>query len=591
MTITPSLPTSVLGQQHKEAGLRRRILYGFWKGDLQARIKKSVGTERADAWGDPDIGANLAVSAGKAAATLYDREGTISADSKTAAKKVASILRDSGWWALMQRVQRDTAIIRNHHLQVRIVKGRAVFTPVFLDESEGIPHPNDPEALGEFWWRRERIQADGTKVWTWDHWDISKEGAEVYQVTDDTRKNDLSPAYLVDKDGNPAPAGGFKGEDYPFRFSDDEAFINVIVYRAEKTGTLYDWGTGCELIDACLTLGVLWTFFTHTCRSSTFLQRYIMNLMVGGQSTEGNEDAPRKAVVGDPAVVMSLMQHEDTDQAGSVGAFPRPIDPDQLIEAIIAYERRVIALAGINPANVSRQSGDPRSGYALAVNNEEKRAQQRQYAPAFRHSDQRLCRVVARMWSLSTGEALPDSGYRVTYGAIPLSPGELEATRKHVFEMMDRGLMSDPQALVALNPGLRIEDAITAFATIAEHKKAIAPKDEAPEGAGVGGGADVQKTALNGAQVTAAKEVVEAVAQGQLPRETGVSMLVLFYQLDRNAVDTLFGTVGGTFTPTNTNVEAPNERNTGGNAAPNSEPDPSGDDADDPSPERPAASD
>ena len=59
-----------------------------------------------------------------------------------------------------------------------------------------------------------------------------------------------------------------------------------------------------------------------------------------------------------------------------------------------------------------------------------------------------------------------------------------------------------------------------------------------------------QDTALNGAQVTAAQGIVESVAQGQLPRETGIQMLVNFFNIPGDVASKLMGTVGQSFKPT-----------------------------------------
>lgn len=54
-------------------------------------------------------------------------------------------------------------------------------------------------------------------------------------------------------------------------------------------------------------------------------------------------------------------------------------------------------------------------------------------------------------------------------------------------------------------------------------------------------------TALNGAQVGAAMSIVERVATGALPRQTGVEMLVSFFQLSKEQAEEIMGSVGLTF--------------------------------------------
>jgi hypothetical protein len=69
----------------------------------------------------------------------------------------------------------------------------------------------------------------------------------------------------------------------------------------------------------------------------------------------------------------------------------------------------------------------------------------------------------------------------------------------------------------------------------------------APGGALPGPVEDVQKTALNGAQVTSALEIVQSVAARELPRETGIAMLVSFFNLSEPEAAKIMGEVGATF--------------------------------------------
>jgi hypothetical protein len=62
-------------------------------------------------------------------------------------------------------------------------------------------------------------------------------------------------------------------------------------------------------------------------------------------------------------------------------------------------------------------------------------------------------------------------------------------------------------------------------------------------------GVDVQKTALNGAQVTAAAGLVASVAEGALPRDAVLGMLQVFFNLSTDEAADIMGTVGTTFVP------------------------------------------
>lgn len=69
----------------------------------------------------------------------------------------------------------------------------------------------------------------------------------------------------------------------------------------------------------------------------------------------------------------------------------------------------------------------------------------------------------------------------------------------------------------------------------------------APTGAVGAGAEDVQKTALNGAQVTSASEIVAQVARKELPRDSGVAQLMVFFNITAQDADRVMGSVGKTF--------------------------------------------
>jgi hypothetical protein len=84
--------------------------------------------------------------------------------------------------------------------------------------------------------------------------------------------------------------------------------------------------------------------------------------------------------------------------------------------------------------------------------------------------------------------------------------------------------------------------------------------DEAPESgaapeesvaaAATSAGVPASAVALNGAQVQAAQGIITSVAKGELPRSTGVQMLVQFFNMAPDAAEALMGDVGGSFTIT-----------------------------------------
>ena len=76
-----------------------------------------------------------------------------------------------------------------------------------------------------------------------------------------------------------------------------------------------------------------------------------------------------------------------------------------------------------------------------------------------------------------------------------------------------------------------------------------AAPEESITAAAAATGQPASSVALNGAQVQAAQGIITSVAKGELPRATGVEMLVQFFNMAPEAADSLMGTVGGSFSP------------------------------------------
>jgi hypothetical protein len=75
-----------------------------------------------------------------------------------------------------------------------------------------------------------------------------------------------------------------------------------------------------------------------------------------------------------------------------------------------------------------------------------------------------------------------------------------------------------------------------------------AAPDESIAAAATAAGQPASAVALNGAQVQAAQGIIASVAKGELPRETGVQMLIQFFSIPPEQAETLMGPVGRSFT-------------------------------------------
>jgi hypothetical protein len=75
-----------------------------------------------------------------------------------------------------------------------------------------------------------------------------------------------------------------------------------------------------------------------------------------------------------------------------------------------------------------------------------------------------------------------------------------------------------------------------------------AAPSESVAAAATAAGQPASAVALNGAQVQAAQGIIQSVARGELPRETGVQMLVQFFSIAPDQAESLMGPVGRSFT-------------------------------------------
>lgn len=87
------------------------------------------------------------------------------------------------------------------------------------------------------------------------------------------------------------------------------------------------------------------------------------------------------------------------------------------------------------------------------------------------------------------------------------------------------------------------------IAAIAASLAPALPGDESAPAVAPAGVESVQETALNGAQIASAKDIVLEVAAGRLPRDSGVAMLMRFFSLSQPEAEGIMGTVGRGFVP------------------------------------------
>ena len=452
---------------------RRRMLYGLWAEDLREHLTDALGTLRRRKWPDADTSRCVLRDVAQAHATLYHSPPQIHRGAATAqASTLYDALDDAGCWALMQRLQRDTLAIREMHLHVGTrADGSLVLTPIWPDEVDAEELPDDAEEVGLFRWLRLRRHPETREQrWTWEVWDVRDPARPVWRI-EDSSGQDVTSVYAVASTGEPSTA--LVGDAYPWRDSTGAPYVPVVTYHAQRTGRLYDWRTWHDMVVGTLNVGRFYTLFGHSMFNAAWYQRYSVGVDWMGQAAPGEHGGEgrdgEREIVADPAVVLVGQGRVDMEGGSMlVGQWNPPTDPAKVLESADSYTRTLYATSGLDGATISRVSGDPRSGYALAVTRAAQRDLQRTYAPSFRRSDLRLLRLCALALDL------PEDGWSITYATIEASPSELIEVQSYVDGEIAAGRMSPITAYQILHPGVDVRTAsaiLDAIATEADDER------------------------------------------------------------------------------------------------------------------------
>jgi hypothetical protein len=471
-------PVPLIPQDPCEAGRWQataaawRLLYGEWRGDLEARVQSLIGNVRREAWGAVDLSANLFRQVWDAIATLYDTPPTVDHETEQG-KALGELITASGYWSRMQRIQRDTLGLRE--MLVRVDVAGEGPTAVLTYRSV-LPHavilladPDRPDVPVEIWEARRRWLPGATRAeeW-WDHLCI-RPGAEVYEVVTNGGE---------DRSGILGDRGRMSGAAYPYRDQAGNAVLPYVLYHAQDTGQLFDWRSTAELTEGTYNCGVYYSLYGHVLRNCAWKQRYAVGVDVVGAALQGTDaNGVHRGVVTDPATLVIFRNREGTDgdpEPIEIGQWDDAADPRAMIESIMQYEQRLVSFAGINAADQMRMSGDPRSGYAVSVSRDSQRQVQRRYEPVFRRADLELLRVSAILANLAGIGSYPEDGYTLAYQGIPLSGEEQTARRENVVGLLDAGLYTRMEAYLAVHPGASEADAARALSEIDTEAKARA---------------------------------------------------------------------------------------------------------------------
>lgn len=441
----------------EHTALRRRMILGAFEQDLEEELARHLPPDRRETWGPSDLSSNVFEQITRQLAVLYHETPAVTNMNGDIDSLVGreGLVTKSGLWQLMQRTQQMVLGLResfiridvNPHsntsarvpgIQYRMVTPDMVYCEAHADQ------PDFPVYYQEY---RMRKDEKGNLVWVVDIMDIrdlDQPMFGMFQVNrDGSLGQDVSEFYM----GHPT----HRGADYPYRDSQGRPFLPVVLYHAEKTGYLWDTYTGSAQLYGSLSAACYFTMWGHLVKSASWSQKYVAGLTLAGLNTlDQNELARRASISTDPSSILVFTQDPDAQGQPLVGSFGIATDPNDLLESVSKYEMRVALSAGLSPSDISRQSSDPRSGFALAVSKSGQREAQKKFAPVFRMSDEELLAKTAILANRFLGTSLPEDGYRVSYHSMPLSPDEIRAQREDIIAKLQAGLISPVTAVMMM---------------------------------------------------------------------------------------------------------------------------------------------
>lgn len=436
-------------------------MQGTWEQDLEDELYRHLPADRREAWGVADMSSNALEQVSRQLAMLYYETPQVTHDEDIGdLVGREGFITGSGLWPLMQKVQQYTIAMRECCVRIDVVPhvqgGKSRFTGIIYrvitpDFVYAEAHPDSPDTMVYFQEYRLRYNEYKEEYeWVCDVLDIRDEANPKFAMiavnNDGSLGSDVSDVYM----GHPAHVGS----SYPYRKGDGTPFIPVQMYRAEKTGSLWNAYDSSQLVYGTLTSAVLFSFYLHLVRDACWSQKYVAGLQLAGQSAVDQDMPARRATITtDPSSILVFTSDPDITTQPIIGSFEPSADPQKLLESIAKYEYRVATASGIS-SEVLRQSGDPRSGYALSISRDGQREAQKKFAPIFRANDEELISKTACLCNRFLGTNLPEEGYRVQYSQLNLSPEEMKAVREDVIQKLNAGLISPVDAIMQLNPDL-----------------------------------------------------------------------------------------------------------------------------------------
>jgi hypothetical protein len=374
-----------------------------------------MGLIRADAHGEPDLSSNVLLDICNQIGIHFNDGVEISrevdgVEDLESAKALADALDEAGHAAIMQSAVIDLIGIREILVRASMrADGSIMLRPVYPHTVVAYSEPDAPDVPVTIEEARHR-KINGKPCWTWDCLDVSDPANPTYRIWLDGgtggQRLDITQQVL---------GQSYDGDAYPYRV-DGVPVLPYAIYHARVWPQLWGHMDRIEVVEGTLRSAVYWTFLGHVLRNAAFVQRVAIDLEIAATETTGPQ-SKRHEFVADPAAVLFLNTANNGDspspQGGRIDSWANPADPKVMFETAVSYDRKVASAFGVSASDFSRETGDPRSAYALIISNSGKITAARSYTGGIQRGDLQLLRIVAGLLGL------PGDGWGIEYLAVP----------------------------------------------------------------------------------------------------------------------------------------------------------------------------
>ena len=512
---------SNLNQRQQVSYRRLQMLEGDWLSYLTQHTSEKLEITRMINMGLPSTSINLYKTLIDKISSLYNQDPIVT--NPDLSPDQSSYLSSFDLFRKHQKLNRyvvglrDAAIKIDWHNEDHLAPAGPSLRLLTPDTFEVCCHMDTPTIPFEIKELRCRM-IDKREVYCYDVYSVEDPSNPHFRVVG-TDKKDYTQ-YLINNNTYPYLENG--QPYYPFIDPDNNPYLPFAFYHASESTSFFSPYELEELVEATLDIALDWSFYRFCLLQSSWNQRYMVDCDLLGLKPD--PDGRSQHLVVDPTSILQLSSRGENG-SGQLGQMESPSDLKSIAESIMLHIGSIRDTLGIKvDATIQAQSG-----LSLAIKNDDLREIQKQYTNHFRQGDLELLKKTSLINNLYSPTQLPVDGYSISYPSIPLSTDELTSKFEYQMRLLEAKLTTKEDMLQVINPGMTREEAEAKILEI-EGPAILEPVKTAE--------------ALNGAQVTSALDIVTKAALNQLPRESAVAMLQLFFNLPEEAAEKIIGNIG-----------------------------------------------